>query len=91
MQLANADTADQQNTVATVCDIYGQHLERQGKKASLRILLDTCTSGMEEFGTKTMAEFKPIHVTDWLAKMALPRKDSRGRMGKCGKTYQAWL
>lgn len=89
MQLANADTADQGNTVATVCDLYGQHLERQGQKATLRILLDTCTSAMEDFGDKTMSEFKPIHVTDWLARMALPRVDSKKRTGKWGKTYQA--
>jgi integrase len=89
MQLANADTADQSNTVATICEMYGQHLERQGQKASLRILLDTCTSATERFGSKTMAEFKPIHVTEWLAAMAEPREDSKKRMGKWGKTYQA--
>jgi integrase len=89
MRLANADIADQGNTVATVCEMYGQRLEREGKTASLRILLDTCTSAVAEFGTKTMAEFKPIHVTDWLAKMAKPRMDSKKRMGKWGKTYQA--
>jgi integrase len=89
MQLANADTADQGNTVATVCDLYGQHLERQGQKATLRILLDSCSSAMEDFGDKTMSEFKPIHVTDWLARMALPRVDSKKRTGKWGKTYQA--
>jgi integrase len=89
MQLANADTADQSNTVTTVCDLYGQHLERQNQKATLRILLDTCTSAMEDFGDKTMAEFKPIHVTEWLARMALPRVDSKKRTGKWGKTYQA--
>ncbi len=89
MRLANCDTADQGNTVATVCEMYGQHLEREGKSATLRILLDTCTSAVAEFGTKTMNEFKPIHVTEWLAKMALPRVDSRKRTGKWGKTYQA--
>jgi len=89
MRLANADIADQGNTVATVCEMYGQRLEREGKKASLRILLDTCSSAVEEFGNKTMTEFKPIHVTDWLAKMAKPRMDSKKRTGKWGKTYQA--
>ena len=44
MRLANADIADQSNTVATNCEMYGQYLERESKKASLRILLDTCTS-----------------------------------------------
>jgi integrase len=89
MQLANADTADQGNTVATICEMYGQLLEREGKTASLRILLGTCTSATERFGSKTMAEFKPIHVTEWLAAMAVPREDSKKRMGKWGKTYQA--
>lgn len=89
MQLANADTADQGNTVATICEMYGQMLDREGKTASLRILLGTCTSATEQFGDKTMAEFKPIHVTEWLAEMAKPRVDSKKRTGKWGKTYQA--
>lgn len=89
METANADTVDQGNTVRLICDLYAQHLRRNDKKASLRIFLDTCTSGIERFGDKTIAEFKPFHVTEWLEAMAKPREDSKGRMGKWGETYQA--
>lgn len=43
MQVSNADTADQGNTVRVVVDLYGQHLERNGQDRSLEILLQTCT------------------------------------------------
>jgi integrase len=89
LELANADTADQGNTVRLICDLYAQHLERNGKKASLRIFLDTCTSAIERFGDKTLAEFKVYHVTGWLEEMAKPRRDRKGRVGKWGETYQA--
>lgn len=89
MELSNAESADQANTVRLVCDLYAQHLRRNDKKASLRIFLDTCTSGIERFGDKTVAEFKPLHVTEWLEEMAKPRQDSKGRTGKWGETYQA--
>src|SRR5262245_19501424 len=73
MGVSNADTADQQNTVRVVVDLYGQHLERNGQDRSLDIVLQTCTSAVAEFGDKTFRELKPIHVSDWLAKMAKPR------------------
>jgi hypothetical protein len=37
MQVSNADTADQGNTVRVVVDLYGQHLERNGQARSLEI------------------------------------------------------
>ncbi|HLW65249.1 MAG TPA: tyrosine-type recombinase/integrase [Gemmataceae bacterium] len=89
LELANADTSDQGNTVRLICELYGQHLERNGKTASLRIYLETCTSGIERFGEKTIAEFKVFHVTEWLEAMAKPRKDRKGRMGQWRETYQA--
>lgn len=89
METANADKADQGNTVDLICELYGQHLERNGRTGSLRILRDTCKSALERFGDKTLAEFKVFHVTEWLEAMAKPRKDSKGRTGKWGGTYQA--
>ncbi|HEX4144550.1 MAG TPA: tyrosine-type recombinase/integrase [Pirellulales bacterium] len=89
MELANADSADQGNTVRLICDLYGKHLERNDKTATLSILLDTCASAVECFGDKTLAEFKVFHVTEWLEAMATPRKDRKGRFGKWGETYQA--
>jgi len=50
MQVSHADTADQGNTVQVVVDLYGQHLERNGQAGSLKILLQTCTSAVEQFG-----------------------------------------
>ena len=73
MPVQTADTADQANTVRVVVDLYGQHLERNGQARSLEIVLQTCTSAVEAFGDKTFAELKPVHVTEWLAKMAKPR------------------
>lgn len=88
MELANADKADQGNTVALICELYGQHLERNGRTGTLRILKDTCKSAIERFGDKTLAEFKVFHVTEWLEVMAKPRKDRKGRMGQWNQTYQ---
>jgi hypothetical protein len=73
MQVNTADTADQANTVRTVVDLYGQHLERNGQARTLEILLQTCTSAVEQFGDKTFGQLKPVHVTNWLALMAKPR------------------
>jgi integrase len=97
MQVNTADTADQANTVRIVVDLYGQHLERNGQTRTLKILLDTCTSAVGQFGDKTFAQLKPVHVTNWLALMAKPRAHvhktktggkSKQRMVKWGPTYQ---
>lgn len=88
MQVSNADTADQANTVRVVVDLYGQHLERNGQARSLEILLQTCTSAVAEFGDKTFAEMKPVHVTNWLAKMAKPHDTKKHKGVKWGATYQ---
>ncbi|HEY8506059.1 MAG TPA: hypothetical protein VIL46_15845, partial [Gemmataceae bacterium] len=77
MQVSNADTADQGNTVRVVIDLYGQHLERNGQERSLEILLQTCTSAVELFGDKTFSELKPLHVSAWLAQMAKPRNTKK--------------
>ncbi len=88
MQVQTADTADQANTARVVVDLYGQHLERNRQHRTLEILLQTCTSAVEEFGSKTFAQLKPVHVSNWLAKMAKPR-DTKTRKGmKWGPTYQ---
>jgi hypothetical protein len=79
MQVSAANTADQENTVRVVVDLYGQHLERNGQGRSLKILLDTCTSAVDRFGDKTFAELKPIHVTEWLAHMAKPHDTKKHR------------
>lgn len=88
MQVSNADVADQQNTVKVLVDLYAQHLKRNGQDRSLQILLDTCTSAVEEFGDVPIGELKPIHVSDWLALMSRPRIDSKKRTVKWGPTYQ---
>lgn len=88
MQVSSADTADQGNTVRTVVDLYGQHLERNGQDRSLEIVLQTCTSAVAEFGDKTFHELKPVHVTGWLAKMAKPRATKKFKSVKWGPTYQ---
>ncbi len=97
MQVNHADTADQSNTVRVVVDLYGQHLERNGQGRSLGILLQTCGSAMEEFGDKTFSALKPVHITNWLAKMAKPRNhthktraggQAKTRSVKWGATYQ---
>jgi len=88
MQTANADKADQGNTVRLVCELYGQHLESNGRTGSLRILRDTCKSALERFGDLTLSEFKVFHVTEWLEAMAKPRRDSKGRTGKWNETYR---
>ncbi len=96
MQVQAADTADQTNTVRVIVDLYGQHLERNDQKRTLEILLQTCTSAIEEFGNKTFAQLKPVHVTNWLAKMAKLRTfESKAKGGrtrtqtvKWGPTYQ---
>jgi len=88
MESANVDKADQGNTVELVCELYGQHLERNGRTGSLRILRDTCKSALEWFGDKTLAEFKVFHVTEWLEAMAKPRVDRKGRTGKWNQTYR---
>lgn len=88
MQVSSADTADQENTVRVVVDLYGQHLERNGQDRSLEIVLQTCTSAMAEFGDKTFQELKPVHVTGWLAKMAKPRDTKKHKGVKWGPTYQ---
>lgn len=97
MSVNTADTADQANTVRVVVDLYGQHLERNGQDRTLEILLQTCTSAVAEFGDKTFAAFKPVHVSNWLAKMAKPRDhthktkiggQAKTRKVKWGPTYQ---
>lgn len=97
MALGTVDTADQANMVRTVVDLYGQHLERNGQGRTLEILLQTCTSAVAEFGDKTFAQLKPVHVTNWLAKMAKPRDhthktktggQAKTRRVKWGPTYQ---
>lgn len=88
MQVSNADTADQGNTVRVVVDLYGQHLERNGQNRSLEIVLQTLTSAVKEFGDKSFTELKPIHVTGWLAKMAKPRDTKKHKGVKWGPTYQ---
>jgi integrase len=97
MQVNTADTADQANTVRVVVDLYGQHLERNGQDRTLGILLQTCTSAVEAFGDKTFAQLKPVHVSNWLAKMAKPRDhthktkvggQAKTRKVKWGPTYQ---
>lgn len=97
MDVSNADTADQGNTVRIVVDLYGQHLERNDQGRTLEILLQTCTSAVAEFGDKTFQELKPVHVTNWLAKMAKPRDhthktkiggQAKTRKVKWGPTYQ---
>lgn len=65
MQVSHADTADQGNTVRVVVDLYGLHLERNGQARSLEIVLQTCTSAVEQFGDKTFDVLKPVHVDDW--------------------------
>lgn len=88
MQVSNADTADQGNTVRVVVDLYGQHLERNGQDRSLGILLQTCTSAVEQFGDKTFDALKPVHVSNWLAAMAKPRDTKKHKGVKWGPTYQ---
>jgi hypothetical protein len=88
MEMSNADTADQGNTVRVVVDLYGQHLERNGQSRSLEILLATCTSAVERFGDTLMGALKPVHVSGWLAQMAKPRVDRKKRTVKWGPTYQ---
>jgi integrase len=88
MQVGVAETADQANTVRVVVDLYGQHLERNGQARSLEIVLQTCTSAVAEFGDRTFAQLKPIHVTNWLAKMAKPRDTKKHKGVKWGPTYQ---
>ncbi len=88
MQVRNADTADQGNTVRVVVDLYGQHLERNGQNRSLEIVLQTLTSAMQEFGDKTFAELKPVNVTSWLALMAKPHDTKKRKGVKWGPTYQ---
>lgn len=88
MQVGVADRADQANSVRVVVGLYGQHLERNGQGRTLEILLQTCTSAVAEFGDKTFAQFKPIHVTGWLAKMAKPRDTKKHKGVKWGAMYQ---
>jgi integrase len=88
MQVSNSDTADQGNTVRVVVDLYGQHLERNGQARSLEIVIQTCTSAVGEFGDRTFQELKPVHVTNWLAKMAKPRDTKKHKGVKWGATYQ---
>lgn len=97
MQVSTADTADQANTVRVVVDLYGQHLERNGQDRTLEILLQTCTSAVAEFGDETFDQLKPVHVSNWLAKMASPRDhthktktggQAKTRRVKWGPTYQ---
>jgi integrase len=88
MQVSNADTADQGNTVRVVVDLYGQHLERNGQARSLEIVLQTCTSAVEQFGDKTFDVLKPVHVSAWLALMAKPRATKKFKAVKWGPTYQ---
>ena len=88
MQVSTADTADQKNTVRVVVDLYGQHLERNGQDRTLEILVQTCTSAVEQFGDKTFGQLKPVHVTNWLAKMAKPRATKKHKSVKWGPTYQ---
>lgn len=88
MQVNQADTADQGNTVRVVVDLYGQHLERNGQVGTLRILLATLTPAMEQFGDKTFDELKPVHITSWLAKMAEPHDTKKHKGVKWGPTYQ---
>jgi integrase len=88
MAVETADSADQANTIRVVVDLYGQHLERNGQDRTLEILLQTCRSAVEEFGDKTFAQLKPVHVTNWLAKMAKPRATKKHKAVKWGPTYQ---
>ena len=41
MESANADKADQGNTVRLICNLYAKNLERNGKLPTLGIFLDT--------------------------------------------------
>lgn len=88
MQVNTADTADQGNTVRVVVDLYGQHLERNGQDRTLEIVLQTLTSAMKEFGDKSFADLKPLHVTNWLALMAKPHDTKKHKGVKWGPTYQ---
>jgi integrase len=88
MNVSNADTADQGNTVRVVVDLYGQHLERNGQDRSLEIVLQTCTSAMAQFGDKTFDALKPVHVTGWLALMSKPRDTKKHKGVRWGATYQ---
>jgi integrase len=88
MQVGTVDTADQANSVRVVVDLYGQHLERNDQTRTLEILLQTCTSAVAEFGDRTFAQLKPVHVTNWLAKMAKPRDTKKHKGVKWGPTYQ---
>jgi integrase len=88
MQVRTADTADQGNTVRVVVDLYGQHLERNGQDRTVEIVLQTLTSAVAEFGDKTFQELKPVHVTNWLARMAKPRDTKKHKGVKWGPTYQ---
>lgn len=85
MQVETSDTADQANTVRVVVDLYGQHLERNKQDRTLEIVLQTLTSAIDEFGDKTFAQLKPIHVTNWLAQMAKPRDHSALKRGEKGE------
>ncbi|MFO0847977.1 MAG: hypothetical protein U0871_05365 [Gemmataceae bacterium] len=88
METANAAWAGQENTVRPLCELYGQHLERNARRGSLHILKEICESALERFGDLTIAEFEAFHVTEWLEAMALPRRDSKGRTGRWNETYK---
>lgn len=88
MLVSTADTADQGNTVRVVVDLYGQHLERNGQDRTLEIVLQTCTSAVEQFGSKTFAQLKPVHVSNWLALMAKPRNTKKHKGVRWGPTYR---
>jgi integrase len=97
MQVNTADTAGQENTVRIVVDLYGQHLERNEQTGTLKILLQTGTSAVEQFGDKTFSQLKPIHVSTWLNTMSKLRDHThktksggkaKTRQVKWGPTYQ---
>lgn len=73
LTLKNAPAAGDANTVKTIAELYGQHLEAQGRAKSFKLFMETMPSGVERFGSVPVRDLKPHHIQAWLGEMGKPR------------------
>ncbi len=74
LNISQAETSGNCNTVRTVCELYARHLSRDPENAgSLTIFLSVTKYAIPAFGDVRLVDLKPFHIQDWLNEMAKPR------------------
>ncbi len=83
MHLGEMERSEDTCPVSAVVARYYHFLDREGRKKTLLVTRSLLDPALVDFGHVRVRDLKPIHVTDWLARMAEDPGKAKGR-------FRAW-